>query len=141
MGFCIKTSTIWEKYYQTFLSHYPLNKQTQRKMKFFIVSLALFAVVMADVSELSGYDYHAPAPSVPVNTYIPPAASAPVNTYIPPVAASEPVNTYIPPVAASEPVNTYIPPVAASAPEATVEVAEDGYRYKTQRRRVYRKRF
>ncbi|XP_061399425.1 uncharacterized protein LOC133335137 [Musca vetustissima] len=85
---------------------------------------------MADVSELSsGYDYPAPAPS------------APVNTYIPPVAASEPVNTYVPPVAASAPVNTYIPPAAASAPEPTVELADDGYRYKTQRRRVYRKRY
>ncbi|XP_058980268.1 uncharacterized protein LOC131803193 [Musca domestica] len=123
--------------------------------KFFIVALALVAAVMADVSELSGgYDYHAPAPSAPVNTYIPPAASEPVNTYIPPVAASEPVNTYIPPVAASEPVNTYIPPVAASepvntyippaaasAPEPTVELAQDGYRYKTHRHRVYRQRF
>ncbi|XP_061399426.1 uncharacterized protein LOC133335139 [Musca vetustissima] len=112
--------------------------------KFFLVTLALVAAVMADVSELSsGYDYPAPAPSAPVNTYIPPvAASEPVQTYIPPVAASapEPVNTYIPPVAASEPVNTYIPPVAASAPEPTVEVSQDGYRYKTHRRRVYRKR-
>ncbi|XP_058980264.1 uncharacterized protein LOC131804523 [Musca domestica] len=111
-------------------------------MKFFIVALALVAAVMADVSELSsGYDYHAPAPSAPVNTYIPPAASEPVNTYVPPVAASEPVNTYVPPVAASEPVNTYIPPAAASAPQPTVELADDGYRYKTHRRVVYRKRF
>ncbi|XP_073837961.1 uncharacterized protein [Musca autumnalis] len=110
--------------------------------KLVIVTLALVAAVMADVSELSGYDYHAPAPSAPVNTYIPPAASEPVNTYVPPVAASEPVNTYVPPVAASAPVNTYIPPApAASAPQPTVELADDGYRYKTQRRRVYRKRF
>ncbi|XP_061399428.1 uncharacterized protein LOC133335141 [Musca vetustissima] len=130
-------------------------------IKFLIVTLALVAAAMADVSELSsGYDYHAPAPSAPVNTYIPPVAASapepvktyippvaapapePVKTYIPPIAASapEPVNTYIPPVAASEPVNTYIPPVAASAPEPTVELAQDGYRYKTQRHRVYRKR-
>ncbi|XP_061399427.1 uncharacterized protein LOC133335140 [Musca vetustissima] len=102
------------------------------EFKFLIVTLALVAAVMADVSELSsGYDYHAPAPSAPVNTYIPPVAAS----------APEPVNTYIPPVAASEPVNTYIPPAAASAPQPTVELADDGYRYKTQRRRVYRKRF
>ncbi|XP_073841175.1 uncharacterized protein [Musca autumnalis] len=113
--------------------------------KFIILSLALLGCVLADVSELGGYDYHAPAAtevhgdfggeggyssSAPVSTYLPPAAPAP--------APSAPVNTYIPP-AASAPVNTYIPP-AASAPAPTVEVAEDGYRYKTLRRRVYRQR-
>ncbi|XP_058983400.1 vitelline membrane protein Vm26Ab-like [Musca domestica] len=131
-------------------------------VKFIILSLALLGCVLADVSELGGYDYHAPAAtevhgdfggeagyssSVPVaaapaNTYIPPAASAPASTYIPPAAPapapSAPVNTYIPP-AASAPANTYIPP-AASAPAPSVEVAEDGYRYKTLRRRVYRQR-
>ncbi|XP_073841176.1 uncharacterized protein [Musca autumnalis] len=127
--------------------------------KFLILSLALLGCVLADVSELGGYDYHAPAAtevhgdfggeggyssSAPVNTYLPPAASAPASTYVPPAAPapvpapSAPVNTYIPP-AASAPVNTYIPP-AASAPVPTVEVAEDGYRYKTLRRRVYRQR-
>lgn len=107
---------------------------------------------MADVSEFGGYDYQAPAAtevhgdfsdeggyssSVPSNSYIPPAASAPANTYIPP-AASAPANTYIPP-AASAPASSNIPP-AASEPAATVELAEDGYRYKTQRRRVFRHR-
>lgn len=115
--------------------------------------------MVADVSELAGgYDYHAPAAtevhgdfggeggyssSAPSNSYIPPAASAPASSYIPPApAASEPVNTYIPPApAASEPANTYIPPAEASAPAASVEFADDGYRYRTVRRRVYRHRF
>ncbi|XP_058980263.1 uncharacterized protein LOC131804520 [Musca domestica] len=182
------------------------NKTKSIKMKFFILTLALVAGVMADVSELSsGYDYHAPAPSAPVNTYIPPAASvpvpeyhapapsAPVNTYIPPAAsapapvyhapapapvyhapaATAPVNTYIPPAAsapapvyhapapaysesystaASVPSNSYLAPAAsapsnsylapaASAPVASASFGDDGYRYKTVRRRVIRKRF
>ncbi|XP_011205824.1 uncharacterized protein LOC105227953 [Bactrocera dorsalis] len=115
-----------------------------------------------------GYNYPAPVheavksePIVPQNTYIPPPA--PQNTYIPPAAPvqeavlSEPIappqNTYIPPPAA--PQNTYIPPAPVqeavlsqpiAPPQNTYlppssSLGQDGYRYKTVRRVVYRRRF
>ncbi|KNC22690.1 hypothetical protein FF38_01660 [Lucilia cuprina] len=129
--------------------------------KFLIVALAFVACAYADVSEL-GYDYQqpaapAPAPVEPERSYIPPAAPAPapapVNTYVPPPQPQPtpaPVNTYVPPAPVAphveEPVNAYIPPapVAPEQPLAPVEeieqTPEDGYRYKTVRRVVYRNR-
>uniref|UniRef100_A0A0A1XPS1 Snake venom metalloprotease inhibitor 02A10 n=1 Tax=Zeugodacus cucurbitae TaxID=28588 RepID=A0A0A1XPS1_ZEUCU len=129
-------------------------------MKFFVaVSFALLAFAAADVSHLGGgggYNYPAPIheevrsePIVPQNTYIPPAPVqeavlsepiAPQNTYIPPPA--QPQNTYIPPAPVQEavlsqpiaqPQNTYLPPSSSHG--------QDGYRYKTVRRVVYRRRF
>ncbi|KAM7356236.1 uncharacterized protein ACRADG_002040 [Cochliomyia hominivorax] len=100
--------------------------------KFIIVALALLACVMADVSEL-GYNYPAPEHHEEVASL----PQAPENNYLPP--APEPQNTYIPPPA---PQNTYIPPAApAPAPVESAELAQDGYRYKTVRRRVVRRRY
>ncbi|XP_032590947.1 uncharacterized protein LOC6560861 [Drosophila grimshawi] len=89
-------------------------------MKFLIIAVAFLACAFADVSELgqSGYDYPQPAPPAPAPEYIPPAAPAP--EYIPPAA----------------PVETYIPPQI----EEIEQPAQDGYRYKTVRRRVFRHR-
>ncbi|KAH8258306.1 hypothetical protein KR038_009407, partial [Drosophila bunnanda] len=85
--------------------------------KFLIIAVAFLACAFADVSELSGYDYQQPAPApAPVETYIPPAPPAP--EYIPPA-----------PVQAEEPIL-----------EEIEQPAQDGYRYKTVRRRVFRHR-
>ncbi|KAI8039503.1 uncharacterized protein LOC128253691 [Drosophila gunungcola] len=96
-------------------------------MKFLIIAVAFLACAFADVSELSGYDYHEPAPAAPVETYIPPAP-APVETYIPP----------------APPAPEYIPPAPIQQEESVIEEieqpAQDGYRYKTVRRRVFRHR-
>ncbi|XP_023164913.2 leucine-rich repeat extensin-like protein 6 [Drosophila hydei] len=98
-----------------------------------------------------------PPPPAPKNTYIPPPP-APAKAYIPPPAAPAkayippppppppaPKNTYIPPPAA--PANAYIPPappapIQAEQPiiEEIEQPAQDGYRYKTVRRRVFRHR-
>ncbi|XP_030388319.1 wiskott-Aldrich syndrome protein homolog 1-like, partial [Scaptodrosophila lebanonensis] len=99
---------------------------------FLIVAIAFLACAYADVSELaaasSGYDYPAPAP---VESYIPPAlpAPAPEEQYIPP---APPAPAYIPPA----------PQVAEPEPviEEIEQPAQDGYRYKTVRRRVFRHR-
>uniref|UniRef100_A0A1I8M0J1 Uncharacterized protein n=1 Tax=Musca domestica TaxID=7370 RepID=A0A1I8M0J1_MUSDO len=98
----------------------------------------------------------------PSNAYIPPEASVsvPSNSYIPPGPApapvfqtySPPTNTYIPPpvgnsfgggfgggvsqVAFADISNSIAPPVA----DFGTELADDGYRYRTVRRRVYRTR-
>lgn len=72
----------------------------------------------------------APAPApvrvapAPVNQYIPPAAPAPA-----PVHIEAPVRAAPAPVLAPQPVLEEIEPISA-----------DGYRYKTQRRRVIRRR-
>ncbi|XP_001975242.3 leucine-rich repeat extensin-like protein 3 [Drosophila erecta] len=99
-----------------------------------------------------------PPPPAPKNTYIPPPAApakayipppppppppAPKNTYIPPAPAPvAPVETYIPPAPAPAP--AYIPPAPVQAEEPIIEEieqpAQDGYRYKTVRRRVFRHR-
>lgn len=138
---------------------------------FVVVFLALLAVVAADVSHLGGgggYSYPAPVheevrsePIVPQNTYIPPPPP-PQNTYLPPAPVQEavlsqpiapPQNTYIPPPPV--PQNTYLPPAPVqeavlsqpiAAPQNTYlppssSAGEDGYRYKTIRRVVYRRRF
>ncbi|XP_049308243.1 nematocyst expressed protein 3-like isoform X1 [Bactrocera dorsalis] len=95
-----------------------------------------------------------PAPSAPVSSYIPPAANVPEPAYAPapapaPVyqpAPSAPVSSYIPPAAtAPEPVYSAPAPAPVYAPQpAASEVyeqpAEDGYRYRTVRRRVYKQR-
>ncbi|CAD7003028.1 extensin-like [Ceratitis capitata] len=135
-------------------------------MKFFAaVSFALLAFAAADVSHLGGgYNYPAPVheavksePIAPQNTYIPPPPP-PQNTYLPPAPVQEavlsepiapPQNTYIPPPAA--PQNTYIPPAPVQeavlsepiAPQNTYlpPSSPSGYRYKTVRRVVYRRRF
>ncbi|KAH8280563.1 hypothetical protein KR018_009936, partial [Drosophila ironensis] len=97
-----------------------------------------------------------PPPPAPKNTYIPPPAApakayipppppppppAPKNTYIPPAPAPAPVETYIPP---APPAPAYIPPAPVQAEEPIIEEieqpAQDGYRYKTVRRRVFRHR-
>ncbi|XP_067648100.1 uncharacterized protein [Eurosta solidaginis] len=129
---------------------------------FIAASFALLAFVAADVSHL-GYNYPAPVhhevksePIAPQNNYIPPPP--PQNTYIPPepvheAVLSEPQNTYIPPP--PPPQNTYIPPAPVqeavqsepiAAPQNTYlppssSHGQDGYRYKTVRRVVYRRRF
>ncbi|XP_073811818.1 uncharacterized protein [Musca autumnalis] len=120
-------------------------------IKFIIVALAFVACAYADVSEL-GYNYPHPAPVAPVapvnvqqpkTTYIPPAPVAPVA----PVQVQQPKNTYIPPapvapVQVSEPKIDYIPPapVAPVAPVQVQQPSEEGYRYKTVRRVVYKHR-
>ncbi|ALC40990.1 CG30458 [Drosophila busckii] len=104
-------------------------------MKFVIViAVAFLACAFADVSELAqpGYDYPQPAP---VESYIPPAA--PKNEYIPPAA---PASEYIPPAPVAAPVDAYIPPAEESVLEEIEQPAQDGYRYKTVRRRVFRHR-
>ncbi|KAH8402802.1 hypothetical protein KR222_008429, partial [Zaprionus bogoriensis] len=102
--------------------------------KFLIFAVALVACVCADVSELAdpGYDYPQPAPPAPalVETYIPPA---------PPVPPA-PRNEYIPPAPIATPADAYIPPALAPAVEEIEQPAQDGYRYKTVRRRVFRHR-
>lgn len=119
-----------------------------------VLTLAFLACTLADVSELvdQGYDY--PQPAAPANAYIPPPPPAPKNTYIPPPPPPPPPaprNTYIPPPPAPAkayippppaPKNTYIPPapVETLPIEEIEEPAQDGYRYKTVRRRVVRLR-
>uniref|UniRef100_A0A0K8UAZ6 DUF4794 domain-containing protein n=1 Tax=Bactrocera latifrons TaxID=174628 RepID=A0A0K8UAZ6_BACLA len=133
-------------------------------MKFF--TAAIVAVVLtcacADVSHL-GYNYQQPAPaaSAPSNSYIPPAANvpdpvyapAPVPVYQPAPVPSAPASAYIPPAPAaaepepvyqpapSAPASSYIPPAPQpAASEVYEQPAEDGYRYRTVRRRVYKQR-
>ncbi|XP_028896830.1 cyclin-dependent kinase inhibitor 1C-like [Zeugodacus cucurbitae] len=123
-------------------------------MKFFAAAafIATLAFVSADVSEL-GYGYQQPAASAPSNQYIPPAANAPEPAYAPapapaPVyqpAPSAPVSSHIPPAAnapepayAPAPAPPYAPQPAAS--EVYEQPAQDGYRYRTVRRRVYKQR-
>ncbi|XP_050324503.1 uncharacterized protein LOC126755826 [Bactrocera neohumeralis] len=80
-----------------------------------------------------------PAPSAPVSSYIPPAASAPAPVY------SAPAPVYQPAAAAPEPVYSAPAPAPVYAPQpAASEVyeqpAQDGYRYRTVRRRVFKHR-
>ncbi|CAD7015518.1 unnamed protein product [Ceratitis capitata] len=126
-------------------------------MKLFTTAAAFIAILAfacADVSHL-GYGYDQPAASSVSNQYIPPAANAPEPAYAPaPVYQSAPAPSYQP--AASAPVSSYIPP-AATAPEVAYapapgpvyqgaasetyeQPAQDGYRYRTVRRRVYKHR-
>ncbi|XP_049313583.1 uncharacterized protein LOC125778673 [Bactrocera dorsalis] len=100
-------------------------------MKIYFLVCALVASVTADVSNIS-------------NEYLPPtyaaAASAPVQTYSAPVSApsytapEQSFDVAAPSVLAE-------PEYAASAPVASHSFSSsDGYRYKTQRRVVYRHR-
>ncbi|TMW51914.1 hypothetical protein DOY81_003005, partial [Sarcophaga bullata] len=83
--------------------------------KFFLIAFAVLAVVAADVSHL------------PSNEYLPPVQQAA------PVAV--PTNEYLPPVQqVAAPVE--VAPVEAAPAH---ELADDGYRYKTNRRVVYRR--
>lgn len=79
--------------------------------KVLVLTLAFVACTLADVSELGDQGYDYPQPAAPANAYIPPPA--PKNTYIPP--AQDPI-------------------------EEIDQPAQDGYRYKTVRRRVVRLR-
>lgn len=61
----------------------------------------------------------------------------PLNEYLPPVQEATPVapvptNEYLPPV--QQPISTFVP-----GPAPGHQLADDGYRYKTQRRVVYRR--
>nr|XP_036231531.1 ESX-1 secretion-associated protein EspI-like [Bactrocera oleae] len=100
-----------------------------------LITIATFVAVLAfacaEVSEL-GYGYNQPAASAPVNSYIPPAANAPE-----PAFAPAPV--YQPAPAASAPSSSYLAPKPAAS-EVYEQPAQDGYRYRTVRRRVYKQR-
>ncbi|XP_065360310.1 uncharacterized protein LOC135954164 [Calliphora vicina] len=77
--------------------------------KFFLIAFAVIAAVAADVSHL------------------------PSNEYLPPVQEAAPV---------AAPTSEYLPPVQQVAPVESApahELADDGYRYKTNRRVVYRR--
>ncbi|XP_059224742.1 uncharacterized protein LOC131997629 [Stomoxys calcitrans] len=80
--------------------------------KFFLVVFAVIAAVAADVSHL------------PSNEYLPPQQEAAA-----PVQAAQPSNEYLPPVQQHQ--------QQEAAPAH--ELADDGYRYKTHRRVVYRR--
>ncbi|KAM7355870.1 uncharacterized protein ACRADG_001815 [Cochliomyia hominivorax] len=118
-------------------------------MKFFVFALVLVAGVYADVSEL-GYNYPQPAQSyapVPEQSYVAPApvhhdvVSAPAPVHHAPAPAYNP---------APAPVHHSVPApvqhhVAAQAPidddySYSQPQADQGYRYKTVRRVVYRYR-
>ncbi|XP_030238303.1 uncharacterized protein LOC108652390 isoform X5 [Drosophila navojoa] len=130
-------------------------------MKLFLVAFAVIAAVAADVANL------------PVNEYLPPVqqdvqtVALPSNEYLAPVNQDEladdgyryktnrrvvvrrnrrdvnelPSNEYLPPVQISQPLpsNEYLPPVQNVEPVPAHELADDGYRYKTNRRVVYRR--
>ncbi|XP_011184255.1 nematocyst expressed protein 3-like [Zeugodacus cucurbitae] len=106
-------------------------------MKFVTVAtfVAVLAFACADVSEL-GYAYNQPAASAPVSSYIPPAANAPEPAYAP---APAPAPAYQPAPAASAPSSAYLAPQPAAS-EVYEQPAQDGYRYRTVRRRVYKQR-
>ncbi|XP_017471037.1 PREDICTED: uncharacterized protein LOC108362518 [Rhagoletis zephyria] len=113
-----------------------LDKQLRGKF-FAIASLAaILACACADVSELSGYHYHPHHYSAPSHSYIPPAATAPEPVFAP---APAPAPVYQPAPAAAAPAPVYYQP-APAASQIYEQPAEDGYRYRTVRRRVYRQR-
>ncbi|XP_037940366.1 skin secretory protein xP2 [Teleopsis dalmanni] len=113
-------------------------------MKLLLIAFAVIAVVAADVSHLSN-EYLPPvreaAPvAAPTNEYLPPVQEAPVRV----APAPAPVQVQVAaPAPAPAPVQ-YAAPVQVAAP-APVEaapahvLADDGYRYKTHRRVVYRR--
>ncbi|XP_017471039.1 PREDICTED: uncharacterized protein LOC108362520 [Rhagoletis zephyria] len=106
--------------------------------KFFAIAslAAILACACADVSELSGYHYHPHHYSAPSHSYIPPAATAPEPVFAP---APAPAPVYQPAPAAAAPAPVYYQP-APAASQIYEQPAEDGYRYRTVRRRVYRQR-
>ncbi|XP_046808439.1 nematocyst expressed protein 3-like, partial [Lucilia cuprina] len=139
----------------------------RRRFKFFIVLCALVAAATADVSHLSNkyLPPHQQAASAPAVSYSPApaaqsfhveAASAPAVSYSAPAPAAQSFHVE----AASAPAVSYSAPAAqtfqaASAPAASYETAsfetaaaepahtfssDEGYRYKTVKRRVIRRR-
>ncbi|XP_017053057.2 uncharacterized protein LOC108096185 [Drosophila ficusphila] len=77
---------------------------------------------------------------LPSNEYLPPAQAAPSNEYLPPVAA--PVQVVAPapaPVQIAAPVQLAAPAPVEVEAEPAHELADDGYRYKTHKRVVYRR--
>ncbi|XP_034651022.1 cyclin-dependent kinase inhibitor 1C-like [Drosophila subobscura] len=109
------------------------------------VVLAILAVAHADVSHLSGYNYApvsipAPAPAPIKIAPAPAPAPAPVQVSVP-----APVNQYIPPAPVKAAPAPILAPAPVLAPQPVLEeiepVSADGYRYKTIRRRVIRRRY
>jgi len=106
-------------------------------MKLLLIAFAVIAAVAADVSHI-----------VPSNEYLPPVQEAapvqvPTNEYLPPVQAAPTQIQYSAPAPAPVQYSAPAPQVQYSAP---VEAApahtfstDDGYRYKTHRRVVYRR--
>ncbi|XP_034107198.1 skin secretory protein xP2 isoform X1 [Drosophila albomicans] len=81
---------------------------------------------------------------LPSNEYLPPQAAAPSAEYLPPqqVAAPAPIQIAAPaPVQVAAPAPAPVLDVSVPVEEAAPahELADDGYRYKTQRRVVYRR--
>ncbi|KRK01184.1 uncharacterized protein LOC26536153 [Drosophila yakuba] len=128
-------------------------------MKLFLVAFAVIAAVAADVSHLPSNEYLPPVQeqqiiAAPSNEYLPPAEAeaAPAHeladdgyrykTHKRVVIrrhrrdVNELSNEYLPPVQAVPPTNEYLAPVEA-APETVL--ADDGYRYKTHKRVVFRR--
>ncbi|KAH8234693.1 hypothetical protein KR032_001935, partial [Drosophila birchii] len=97
--------------------------------------------VLAD----DGYRYKTHKRRVVVRRHRRDVSHLPSNEYLPPVQAAAPSNEYLPPVAAPVQVAAPAPaPVQVAAPveieaEPAHELADDGYRYKTHRRVVYRR--
>ena len=81
-------------------------------------------------------EYLPPAASSPSVEYLPPAASSAVSSYS--AAPSYQSETYAP--AASYQSESYAEPSYAESAPAHSFSSSDGYRYKTARRRVYRRR-
>ncbi|XP_061390422.1 uncharacterized protein LOC133325715 [Musca vetustissima] len=135
--------------------------------KFFLVVFAVIAAVAADVSHLPSNEY---LPPVQLDTSVP----APTNEYLPPAQQqlvvepqpaheladdgyryktnrrvvyrrnrrdSPPSNEYLPPVQEQTQVVEEVAPVqqVVVEPQPAHEFADDGYRYKTHRRVVYRR--
>eukprot|EP00099_Drosophila_melanogaster_P020856 NP_647909.1 uncharacterized protein Dmel_CG7465 [Drosophila melanogaster] len=78
---------------------------------------------------------------LPSNEYLPPVqAAAPSNEYLPPVSAPVQVAAPAPaPVQIAAPVQLAAPAPVVVEAEPAHELADDGYRYKTHRRVVYRR--
>ncbi|XP_017127730.1 uncharacterized protein LOC108146295 [Drosophila elegans] len=78
---------------------------------------------------------------LPSNEYLPPVqAAAPSNEYLPPVSAPVQVAAPAPaPVQIAAPVQLAAPAPVEVEAEPAHELADDGYRYKTHRRVVYRR--
>ncbi|KAH8349829.1 hypothetical protein KR084_007795 [Drosophila pseudotakahashii] len=78
---------------------------------------------------------------LPSNEYLPPVqAVAPTNEYLPPVSAPVQVAAPAPaPVQIAAPVQLAAPAPVEIEAEPAHELADDGYRYKTHRRVVYRR--
>ncbi|XP_017014199.2 uncharacterized protein [Drosophila takahashii] len=78
---------------------------------------------------------------LPSNEYLPPVqAAAPTNEYLPPVSAPVQVAAPAPaPVQIAAPVQLAAPAPVEIEAEPAHELADDGYRYKTHRRVVYRR--